>query len=95
MRQISPRQFQVVEAIQTDHSEKLASIWLYKGGGACFHYFKRQVFKTSLRGAKSDISDRQLISSAKAISEGFTIEQEDSKVAQAPRTMPNEGFINK
>jgi len=71
------------------------SIWLYKGGGACFHYFKRQVFKTSLRGAKSDISDRQLISSAKAISEGFTIEQEDSKVAQAPRTMPNEGFINK
>ena len=71
------------------------SIWLYKGGGNCFHYWKRQVYKTSLRNAKSKISDRQLISSAKAMSEGFTIEREDSKVAQAPRTMTDNGFINR
>ena len=70
------------------------SIWLYKGGGNCFHYWKRQVFKTSLRNAKSKISDRQLIDSATAISEGFTIEKEDSKVDEAPRTMKNNGFIN-
>ena len=70
------------------------SIWLYKGGGNCFHYWKRQVFKTSLRNAKSKISDRQLIDSATAISEGFTIEKEDSKVDEAPRTMKNNRFIN-
>tara|TARA_R110002012_G_scaffold8680_4_gene39958 strand:+ start:333 stop:2189 length:1857 start_codon:yes stop_codon:yes gene_type:complete len=71
------------------------SIWLYKGGGNCFHYWKRQVFKTSLRNAKSKISDRQLIDSATAISEGFTIEKEDYRVDKAPRTLPNEGFINR
>ena len=76
-------------------SSETYSIWEWKGGGACFHYWERQVFKTSLRGAKSNISDSQLIKSAKAISEGFTIEQEDFRVDKAPRTLPNEGFINK
>ena len=30
------------------------SIWLYKGGGNCHHYFRRVVYKTSLRNAKSN-----------------------------------------
>ena len=71
------------------------SIWEWKGGALCFHYWERQVYRTSLRNAKSKISDRQLIESATAISEGFTIEQEDFRVDKAPRTLPNEGFINK
>jgi hypothetical protein len=79
------------------------SIWLnecsehkfYKGGGNCFHLWKRQVYKTSLRNAKSNISDRQLIDSATAISEGFTIDREDSQVDEAPRTWSNKGFINR
>jgi len=79
------------------------SIWLndckhhefYKGGGNCHHYWERLIYKTSLRNAKKNISDRQIIDAAVAESEGFTLEREDSKVAQAPKTMPNEGFINK
>ena len=49
------------------------SIWLFKGGGNCHHYFKRIVYKTSLRNAKSNIRSSQIISDVKAISEGFTL----------------------
>jgi len=37
------------------------SIWLYKGGGNCHHFWLRQIYKTSLRGAKSNISSKHLI----------------------------------
>jgi hypothetical protein len=69
------------------------SIWLYKGGPRCKHFFNRLIFKTSLRGAKSDINDSQLISEAKARSEGFTLEMNDDLVATAPINMINEGFL--
>ena len=75
------------------------SIWLWKGGGNCFHYWKRQIYRTSLRNAKSDISKGQLISEnqaigdAKAASEGFTIKRNSGLVAKAPKTMKNEGFL--
>lgn len=71
------------------------SIWKFKGGGNCHHYWLRQIYKTSLRGAKSAISSSQLIGYTKARSEGFTAERNDKRVAQAPKTMPNNGFINK
>jgi len=71
------------------------SIWFWKGGGNCHHYWLRQIYKTSLRGAKSAITSSQLIGYTKARSEGFTAEQNDRKVAKAPKTMPNNGFINK
>ena len=69
------------------------SCWLYKGGGNCFHYWKRQIYKTSLRNAKKDISSSQIISEAKAISEGFTLKRNSALVAKAPKTMKNEGFL--
>ncbi len=69
------------------------SIWLYKGGGNCHHYWKRQVYKTSLRNAKADINNKQIISDAKAISEGFTLERNSGLVAKAPKTMKNNGFL--
>tara|TARA_R110000744_G_scaffold178174_2_gene297117 strand:- start:804 stop:2651 length:1848 start_codon:yes stop_codon:yes gene_type:complete len=71
------------------------SIWFWKGGGNCHHYFNRLIFKTSLRNAKGSTSSADLVSYAKARSEGFTAEKNDSKVAQAPKTMKNNGFINK
>jgi len=71
------------------------SIWLYKGGGNCFHYWKRQIYRTSLRNAKADISNSQIITEAKAISEGFTLKRNSGLVAKAPKTMTNEGFINR
>ena len=69
------------------------SIWLYKGGGNCHHFWLRQIYKTSLRNAKSKISDSQLIGYTKARSEGFTAEKNDSLVAKPPKRMKNNGFL--
>ena len=69
------------------------SIWLYKGGGNCHHYWLRQIYKTSLRNAKSKISDSQLIGYTKARSEGFTAEKNDNLVAKPPKRMKNNGFL--
>ena len=66
---------------------------LYKGGGNCFHYWKRQIYRTSLRNAKNNINSNQIISEAKAISEGFTLKRNSGLVAKAPKTMKNEGFL--
>ena len=70
------------------------SVWFWKGGGNCHHYWLRQIYKTSLRNAKSNISDSQLIGYTKARSEGFTAERNDILVAKAPKTMKNNGFLN-
>ena len=69
------------------------SCWLYKGGGNCHHFWLRQIYKTSLRGAKSNISSKQLISYTKARSEGFTAEKNDNLVARPPKRMKNNGFL--
>jgi hypothetical protein len=69
------------------------SIWLYKGGGNCHHYWSRVIYKTALRNAKSNISDKQIISSAKALSEGFTLKRNSGLVAKAPKRMKNNGFL--
>jgi len=69
------------------------SIWLYKGGGNCHHFWLRQIYKTSLRGAKGNISSKQLISYTKARSEGFTAEKNDNLVARPPKRMKNNGFL--
>ena len=69
------------------------SCWLYKGGGNCHHFWLRQIYKTSLRGAKGDISSKQLISYTKARSEGFTAEKNDNLVARPPKRMKNNGFL--
>jgi hypothetical protein len=70
------------------------SIWLYKGGGNCHHYFRRVVYKTSLRNAKSNINSKQIISDVKALSEGFTLKRNSGLVAKAPKRMKNNGFLN-
>ena len=70
------------------------SIWLYKGGGNCHHYFSRIVYKTSLRNAKKPINDKQIISDVKALSEGFTLKRNSGLVAKAPKRMKNNGFLN-
>jgi hypothetical protein len=69
------------------------SIWLYKGGGNCHHYFRRVVYKTSLRNAKAKINDSQIISDVKALSEGFTLKRNSGLVAKAPKRMRNNGFL--
>ena len=70
------------------------SIWFWKGGGNCHHFWLRQIYKTSLTNAKSNISPSQIISYTKARSEGFTAEKNDKLVAKAPKRMKNNGFKN-
>ena len=76
------------------------SIWLYKGGGNCHHYWKRQIFQApeSDEGFvvyPDNITTDKIITATKARSEGFTIKRNDSLVARAPKTMKNEGFLPK
>ena len=68
------------------------SIWKFKGGPQCFHFWSRRIFKTSLRNAKQPISDSELIGYTKAKLEGFTAKQNDKLVATPPRRMINHGY---
>jgi len=73
------------------------SIWKFKGGPQCFHRFIRKVYVMELEDAwkEKDITRYgKLISTAKARSQGFYPEPNDKKVAQAPRTMKNNGYYN-
>ena len=75
------------------------SIWFWKGGGNCHHYFKRQIFKAPAIDNDyvyypDSILQDKLIKGTKAKSEGFTAQVNDSKVAKAPKTMKNNGFLN-
>jgi hypothetical protein len=70
------------------------SIWLYGGGGNCHHYFRRKIWKFTLGVSRSgNLEDGDVISTAKARKSGFYPKANDKKVAQAPKRMPNKGFI--
>tara|TARA_Y100000004_G_scaffold76411_1_gene85970 strand:+ start:1787 stop:3793 length:2007 start_codon:yes stop_codon:yes gene_type:complete len=74
------------------------NVWLFKGGANCHHYWKRQIYKTIASEDEfvvypSNVQSNISISTTKARSEGFTIKRNDSKVAKAPKTMPNNGYL--
>lgn len=68
------------------------SIWLYKGGPRCQHFWKRQTY---LRKNNKKISVNQ---AKKAIREAGVgakrLEENDRRVATRPTDMPNQGFLN-
>ena len=73
------------------------SIWLYKGGPQCFHRFIRKIYVMDLEDAwkEKDITKYgKLISTAKARSQGFYPKPNNKKVAEAPRRMKNNGYLN-
>jgi len=75
------------------------SIWLYKGGAICHHYWKRRIFQSPATDEgfvvyPDNITTDKIITATKARSEGFTIKRNDGLVAKAPKTMANEGFLN-
>tara|TARA_R100000995_G_scaffold18009_1_gene7287 strand:- start:5636 stop:7654 length:2019 start_codon:yes stop_codon:yes gene_type:complete len=74
------------------------SIWLYKGGGNCHHFWKRRIFKAPASDEgfvvyPDNVTTDKIITATKAKSEGFTIKRNDSLVARAPKTMKNQGFL--
>ena len=69
-------------------------IWLYKGGGACHHFWMRKTYMA--KDVKPDATNPNAeISVNKAKKEGFKPETNDPKVAKRPVDMPNKGFVNK
>jgi len=71
------------------------SIWLYKGGPQCFHFWSRRIYKTVIGESKTTkIEDADMIGYTKARSEGFTAKKNDKLVATPPRKMKNNGYIN-
>ena len=71
------------------------SIWLYKGGPQCFHFWSRRIFKTTIGESKTTkIEDADAIGYTKAKSEGFTAKKNDKLVATPPRKMKNNGYYN-
>jgi hypothetical protein len=70
------------------------SIWFYKGGGACHHFWMRKTYMKKGKGSidvKSPLAPT--ISVSKAIKQGFKPEKNSPLVAKRPIDMPNEGFL--
>jgi len=71
------------------------SIWLYKGGGNCYHKWNRVIYLK--KGKKIDVNSplATIISTSEARRRGLKIQTNDTLVSVAPINMPNQGFLNK
>ena len=68
------------------------SIWLYKGGPRCQHFWKRQTY---LRKNNKKISVNQAKKLIREAGVGAKrLEENDRRVATRPTDMPNQGFLN-
>jgi hypothetical protein len=71
------------------------SIWLYKGGARCHHFWMRKTYLAKGEGVTPDVGNPNAeVSVNKAKKEGVELETNDKKVATRPVDMPNEGFVN-
>ena len=74
------------------HDGNNYNLFLYKGGVACFHFWSRRIFKTTIGESKTTkIEDADMIGYTKAKSEGFTAKKNDRLVAIPPRKMKSNG----
>jgi len=72
------------------------NIWLYKGGGACHHFWMRKTYMSKAAGIRADVGNPNAeVSVNKAKKKGFKPEKNNKKVAMRPKDMPNQGFVNK
>ena len=70
------------------------SIWEFKGGGDCHHFWMRKTYMA--KGTTPDAKNPKAeVSVNKAKKEGFTPEKNDQNVAKRPTDMPKKGFVNK
>ena len=70
------------------------SIWFYKGGGACHHFWMRKTYMKKGKGS-IDVNSplAPTISVNQARKAGFKPEKNSQLVAKRPIDMPNEGFL--
>ena len=69
------------------------SIWLYKGGANCHHFWMRKTYM-SKRGRPDVTNPNAEVSVNKARTEGLTPQTNDPLVAKRPVDMPNNGYAN-
>ena len=75
------------------------SIWKYKGGGACHHFWMRKTYMAK-EGVKPDINSPKTkpVYKQQRKNEGIkppNKKKEPSLVSTKPKDMPNQGFVNK
>ena len=77
-------------------SKKPYSIWLYKGGPQCGHYWRREIYFYKLGvSTGTNISDAtKIITTTEARSNGFYPKSNKAEVSRAPKNMPNNGYKN-
>ncbi|QDP46329.1 MAG: putative portal protein [Prokaryotic dsDNA virus sp.] len=72
------------------------SIWFYKGGKNCSHFWRRKIYFYKLgvaTGTKiTDATD--IVGTVEARSRGFRPKANDKKVSRIPYNMPNRGGLN-
>jgi len=74
------------------HGADKYDIFLYKGGGACHHFWTRETYRK-----KADVNSplAEQITPSQARKAGEILPTNDSKVYQKPIDMPNKGFLPK
>jgi hypothetical protein len=72
------------------------SVWLYKGGGSCFHKWMRKTFVAfdEKTGIDPLSPKAKTISTNKAEKAGYRV-RNPNLVAMRPIDMPNKGFLPK
>jgi len=71
------------------------SIWLYKGGARCHHFWMRKTYLAKGSGVTPDVGNPNAeVSVNKAKKEGVVLETNPTNVAKRPVDMPNQGFVN-
>jgi len=71
------------------------SIWLYKGGARCHHFWMRKTYLAKGEGVTPDVGNPNAeVSVNKAKKEGVELETNPTNVAKRPVDMPNQGFVN-
>lgn len=72
------------------------SIWKYKGGGACHHYWERRIYLRR-NNKKISVTEAQKMLMQMGVDERKNArwETNDKDVAKRPIDMPKKGFVNK
>jgi hypothetical protein len=70
------------------------SIWLYKGGGGCHHFWMRQTYLKK-NNKKIGVNEAKRMINALPPDERERLPINEKEVAQRPVDMPNKAFVNK
>ena len=72
------------------------SIWLYKGGARCHHFWMRKTYLAKGEGVTPDVGNPNAeVSVNKAKREGVDLQVNDPNVAKRPIDMDDQGFLPK